>query len=418
MNKNYLAKYESEENFIPSIVYDNGVNVCIGTSIPINGVRLLIKDNSSYESTILGIQENNKISNILGAVSFFDGAGDPRSFLSYNKKNNTIGLGIGNALGVNSKKHLLSVGLTKITHEIKTYLKLVSTTDTEDTVLLLKEDGEVVKRDINPLVWSASGMGGYTGAQGNTGIQGDTGIQGETGMYSFTGLDAASVTYDDVYYDMFNNVQNALTFLLGPGLDIIAFTNNRNYLNKGQTVQTVNAYYGLTGSILGVNLQDFEGVPGDAAHVGYSGMYEYDYSPSSIGPTGIYSYDLEVTDGVNSDSATTNVYFGLKKYWGQSASSAPDEGIIESALNGGSTLSRDTSSSKSKSTFNQTGGGNYLYYSYPESWGLLSNLVVNGFGSTWNRTTVSITNSYSVTENYYCYTSPNTINGTVSLAFS
>ena len=131
------------------------------------------------------------------------------------------------------------------------------------------------------------------------------------------------------------------------------------------------------------------------------------------------TYTVLIADNkANTASASATVYFDLYKYYGQSASATPTQTIIKAAASGSSILSIDSAGSQATSVAAQAGGGNYIYFAYPQSWGALSSITVNGFGSTWNQTVVSVTNASSHTENYYCYTSPNTIAGTVSLSFA
>lgn len=239
-----------------------------------------------------------------------------------------------------------------------------------------------------------------------------------TGVNNLTVADEDVSTYFSDYptlitQEMVNN------YLLGPDLDIIYFNDNQANVEKGDSIASVSLDWGLTGSISSITLTDAIGGSTGMA-TGYSGALTINYSPN-LGDTGVYTYTLSATDlGGTEVSDTETFFFGLYTYWGQSANdySTITEGIIEAASNGGSTLERDTSSSKSKSEFSQAGGGKYIYYAYPAAWGTLSTIKVNGFGSTWNHGTVSVTNAQGNTENYYAYVSPNVINGTVTLEFS
>lgn len=221
--------------------------------------------------------------------------------------------------------------------------------------------------------------------------------------------DAASLTNQELVNE----------YLLGPDIEIIRFTDDASNLEKGDTLASISIEYGITGTISNVTIDDPDlGIT--SLQTGYSGAFTTAYSPD-LGNTGVYTWTLTATDPLgNTNTDTNTMFFGLYSYWGQSAQpySSINETIIEAASSGGSTLEQDTAASKSKSSFSQAGGGNYLYYAYPASWGALSSITVNGFGSTWERATVSVTNSQGNTENYYAYVSPNVINGTVTLAFS
>jgi hypothetical protein len=113
--------------------------------------------------------------------------------------------------------------------------------------------------------------------------------------------------------------------------------------------------------------------------------------------------------------ASTTFTYQKRRFWGRSASPTPNETIIESIVGGGSELS---SAIRAKSNFIITASGiNYVYYAYPVSYGLLTNIVVGGFDSidSFTRTTVSVTNSLGYNENYYVYTSNNTFSANTPL---
>lgn len=220
------------------------------------------------------------------------------------------------------------------------------------------------------------------------------------------------------YASNLTNQELVNAYLLRPTLSIVSFTQNQgSSLQKGQTTigatgtNPVVATFGLTGAIDSWWLRDYAGT--GLTGIGATGTYNFSYVPY-LTPSGTYAYTLSATDIASSSvSSTIYVDFKMNKYYGTSASATPNETIIEA---GTATLSTDTAASKTLSTVNITGGGNYIYYAYPAAWGALTNLYVNGFLSGWNVTTVSVTNGYSNTENYTVYTSPNQIVGGITLA--
>jgi hypothetical protein len=176
-------------------------------------------------------------------------------------------------------------------------------------------------------------------------------------------------------------------------------TSPTNYV--GQTITAVTVSWTLSGSdITSQTLTDCSPALGDRTHA-FTGL--------SL--TSDKYYTLTITDGVTPSSASTGVFFYIQKYYGTSADASPNAGDIQS----GSTIwSYQNATYRSLGSTNVTGGGNYIFYSYPAAWGNIQ-LFVNGFLSTWNKTTVSLTNAYGDTRNYYVYTSPTTIVGAITL---
>lgn len=56
-------------------------------------------------------------------------------------------------------------------------------------------------------------------------------------------------------------------------------------------------------------------------------------------------------------------------------------------------------------------GSNYLYFAWPKSMGDASRFLVGGFETTFKRYTVSVTNAFGVTKDYYVYRSANKTSG-------
>jgi hypothetical protein len=226
-------------------------------------------------------------------------------------------------------------------------------------------------------------------------------------------LDASDLSYTNTSYATLTDVELALNYLLRESITIHGLTNDVGIFERGLIKTDVTpSWAGISGTVTALNISDtYWGV--DAAIAIDSTSYPY----SGIGLTGSSTWTLAASDGVTETTDTTVIAAGLYSYWGQSASATPNETIIEAALNGGSSLEQDQASARSKAEYSQAGGGNYIYYAYPSAWGSVS-IKVNGFGSTWNETTVSVTNASGYTCNYKCYTSPNTIVGTVTLEFT
>lgn len=265
----------------------------------------------------------------------------------------------------------------------------------------------------NPAFWSDSDGDLYVHNGYSAGVM----SVNSAGLIQTGELDASDIPYTNDSYPSWSNVEDALNELTYTEIDITTLQNNADgspgttsIVEKGSTVSALTVNWVLNKTATAIELTDVVSgtiLPGDTSY-GFTGL--------SL--TTDKTYTLNVTDSEGgTDSESTYIKFGLYSYWGQSSSGTPNEAQIEATLNGSSSLEEDTSSSISKSTFSQSGGGNYIYYAYPSSWGNAS-LLVNGFVSTWNKTTVSITNASGNTENYYCYTSPYTISGSITLAVS
>lgn len=186
--------------------------------------------------------------------------------------------------------------------------------------------------------------------------------------------------------------------------DIATYTNTAATNYAGQTVTGLTTNWTLTGSpITGQTHTDVSPDPdiADRSHV-FTGL--------SL--TTDKTYKLRITDGVTPDSAYTYVRFYISTFYGTSVNAAPTESDIEA---GTATSETQSAVNRALSSTAITGGGNYVFYAYPASWGNVQ-LYVNGFATTWIKTTVSVTNAYGDTRNYYVYTSPTTIVGSIYLS--
>jgi len=184
--------------------------------------------------------------------------------------------------------------------------------------------------------------------------------------------------------------------------NIVTFTNTEALHYAGQTVTSVTTNWTLDGSpITSQTHTDYTAALSDRTHA-FTGL--------SL--TSDKTYTLSVTDGISTDVASTYVRFYIASFFGTSTVAAPTEAIVEA---GNTVWELQSAANRALPNTSITGAGNYIYYAYPGSWGNVQ-IVVNGFNSTWIKTTVSITNSYGNTQNYYVYTSPTPIVGTITLS--
>jgi hypothetical protein len=104
-----------------------------------------------------------------------------------------------------------------------------------------------------------------------------------------------------------------------------------------------------------------------------------------------------------SASSSTSFTFLPKRYFGRSASGTPDNTIILATAGGGSALS----GSRAGTFIISASGSNFPYFAYPSNLGSLTSIKdVNNFEvlSSFNITTVSVTNASGFTQNYLVYT--------------
>lgn len=130
------------------------------------------------------------------------------------------------------------------------------------------------------------------------------------------------------------------------------------------------------------------------------------------------TYTLSYTDGVTPGSSSETITFKNRRFWGStSLSTNLNESDIEAGYS-------ELSTSRGKSiTF--TPNGNRIFYAYPTSYGLATVKDSNGLTfQSWidggvevtTPYTISITNDYGITQNYYVYQSYNSF-GTSSITF-
>jgi hypothetical protein len=183
---------------------------------------------------------------------------------------------------------------------------------------------------------------------------------------------------------------------------IISLTNTEATHYAGETVDSLVVNWALSGAT--INYQTLTDIGSlfisDRAHI---------FHPVTL--TSDKYYTLTVTDGVTPTSATTWVYFLIQKYIDTCSSAAPSEAEIRARA---SSWTYQYAQYRVLASTPITGGGKYIYYAYPVSFGT-SYIYANGFLETWSLTTVSITNSYGDTRDYYVYTSPFPIAGTINL---
>ena len=151
-------------------------------------------------------------------------------------------------------------------------------------------------------------------------------------------------------------------------------------------------------------------------------LRQYHVTGASLTASTTYTMTSVGDDG-NPSSLTTTVLFGLKRYWGVSATDVLTGANVMSVLNPQHN-EFGTAVSVSK-VFDASAGSppNYLYYAYPAAWGAISSSTFNTFpftdysysnGSSFGHSTptaLTLTNSSGGIANYYIVRTTNTYSG-------
>jgi hypothetical protein len=209
--------------------------------------------------------------------------------------------------------------------------------------------------------------------------QGGTGEGGGSGPVA-----AEDVSYSTAADDAITNVKEALDKLLYVAPNILSFTGgSQNEI--GSTVSGVHLAWSINKAITSQSLNNSIGSLAAAVR-------SYDYEADITTNT---TFTLTISDGQNSDNASTSVTFLRKRYWGASAAESLDNAAVLA-------LSQELTSSKNKSVTYDCTGGKYPYFCYPKSLGALSAVTVGGLAfSDFTQETLSLTNASGHTEDYY-----------------
>lgn len=113
------------------------------------------------------------------------------------------------------------------------------------------------------------------------------------------------------------------------------------------------------------------------------------------------TYTLTATSTLDlTTSKSVSITFANGIYYGASSSTNYDSGLIKS-------LTKELSTNKSRTITVNASSGEYIYYCVPTRLGECS-FNVNGFGGGFYKVaTVSFTNDFNYTENYFIYKSTN-----------
>lgn len=214
------------------------------------------------------------------------------------------------------------------------------------------------------------------------------------------GGECCPVTAIDVEYlngDIIN-VQEALDQLLYKAPVITSFVNNVNTVEKGTIVTSVKLNWVFNKPMIGASIDNGIG--------SVLGLNEYIHSGQNI--TTNRTYSLNAFDEVSGVTRTTSITFLNKVYWGTNGNSDL------TALNILSLEDSELASSRLQTRV-INGGGKYMVFAYPASFGPAT-FNVNGLANTaLTSVTKSFTNSKGFTENYLVYRTNTIQNGTLTI---
>lgn len=214
-------------------------------------------------------------------------------------------------------------------------------------------------------------------------------------------LTADSVSYSNTGYPSMADVKDALDYLLYVDPNIDTLSVSPSVVEIGSTVNNISINWAVNKTMTSIVLTGPNSYNSGELAPDTSGSI----SISSAGLTTNSTYTMNVSDGTNTDSRNSTIYFRNRRHWGISTKSS---GFDSSDILGLGNSELATNRSK---TFTIDGSGQYLIYSYPSAWGDAT-FVVGGLETTFVRETVSHTNVEGHTENYYVYRSQNTTSGT------
>lgn len=198
----------------------------------------------------------------------------------------------------------------------------------------------------------------------------------------------------------------------GNGIDIVTMPNGE---------VRIQLYVGLTGSMTGGGVYE-KGYNVSSVVLNWSynktlvsqtmvnpplGSISPSLRTATIGSTTTTDTTFSVAgnDGKGSTTLSTSVVFRQRRWWGTSANTNLTSSQI---LN----LSGNEFATSRAKTLTIDGNGQYIWFSYPVSFGIAS-FRVNGLQNTsWIQNIVSHTNAFGFTENYYTYRSTDIQNGT------
>jgi len=209
-------------------------------------------------------------------------------------------------------------------------------------------------------------------------------------------INAVHVPYTGPY----PTVGAALDALFYVAPAVTSFTNNVGVVEKGSTVSSVRLDWAYNVAIVSQSISQ--------------GIGSLAVALRTYTQTGTYTtdrtYALTASDGGNTATGSTTVYFRQKRYWGTNSSTTLTDGQILA-------LSSEFSTGRAQ-TRTITSSAEYVYFAYPAAWGAAT-FTVNGLLNTaWTLVTRAFVNASGYSESYDIYRSNNLLTGTYIITIS
>lgn len=226
---------------------------------------------------------------------------------------------------------------------------------------------------------------------------------GGGGDISFSG-NAEDVTYSNPNYSQLTSVDLALDKILDklyyvkPSITSFNMSPSTTQYEKGQTVSSLSFTWSYNKNITSQSLSNCNITLSDRK------------ATYSTPITSNKSFTLTCSDGENTASASKNITFSDKLYWGSKA-----EGTINSAFI--LSLSNNKFATAKAGTYSMTvATGEYGYIAMPTSFGVLSSVWIGGFEATVDDMgEIDFTNASGYTSKYKVYRTGKSGLGSISM---
>ena len=186
------------------------------------------------------------------------------------------------------------------------------------------------------------------------------------------------------YKSRLDTLEAEVAQLLYVPTHITSFTATPSLVEIGTVVTSVSLVWTINKNVTSQTMTNFSGtVPFGTRALIITGSFSTNQT-----------WTLTATDGQTISTASASLLFENQRYWGVSTNAS----IANSDILG---FSSEFATSAAKSTIYNATGGNYVYYCYPASFGLLSNVKVGGLAfSDFTTTAINFTNASGHTSSY------------------
>lgn len=207
-----------------------------------------------------------------------------------------------------------------------------------------------------------------------------------TSSYSIT---SSNVPYFNSQYPQFNDVIDAIDFILYVSISFTSINNSPSIIETGSTISSISTSWGLNKSPISQNIVGIGSVSPSLRNFTFTGSYTSDRT-----------FQVSVVDEKgNSANGSATTSFRNKRYWGSNPNNTLTNFQILS-------LSSEFATNRNQSkTIN--GNGEYVWFAWPATFGSPT-FNIDGFqNSDFSSFTQSFTNASGFTTNYYLFKTNN-----------